>query len=117
MSTGASLVLQVIQPQGTGPKAAVCIEPWEALQQELEQCQALTLLTAVELLQSMCTEDSNAGEPSGIRRDQGPVPFLLGLSLEGGMGAACLSCQSMVSCHDQIYLMNTVTQNALKCMQ
>ena len=44
----------------------MCIEPWEALQQELEQSQALALLTAVELLQSMCKENSNAGEHFGI---------------------------------------------------
>ena len=69
MGAKAALVLQELQPEGRGQKADMCIEPWEALQQELEQSQALTLLTAVELLQSICKEDSDAGELSGISRE------------------------------------------------
>lgn len=62
-------MLQVIQQESRGQKADMCIEPWEALQQELEQSQVRTLLTAVELLQSMCKEDSDAGELSWISRE------------------------------------------------
>ena len=69
MRAKAALVLQELQPESRGQNADMCIEPWEALQQELEQSQALTLLTAVELLQSMCKEDSDAGELSGISRE------------------------------------------------
>ena len=66
MSAKAASVLQVIQPESRGSKTDMCIEPGEALQQELGQSQALALLTAVELLQSMCKEDSDAGQLSGI---------------------------------------------------
>ena len=40
-----------------------CIEPWEALQFEMEQCRTLTLVTSIELLQSLSKRDSSESRP------------------------------------------------------
>ena len=39
----------------------MCIEPWETMHLKIAQSKAFTLLTALELLQSLCKNDSQAG--------------------------------------------------------
>ena len=42
------------------------IEPWEALQLDMDQCRTLTLVTSVELLQSLYNRGSNESKPAPV---------------------------------------------------
>lgn len=64
---GCSVYRSLVMLQGAklrkrGSQGDMCLEPWNALQLEAEQCRALTLITAVELLQPMGMDDTIEGE-------------------------------------------------------
>ncbi len=67
----------------------MCLEPWEASHLDIAQSKALTLLTALELLQSLCKNDSHAGMiPCSCSSLISPVSLVLYTS--GSCGAALL---------------------------
>lgn len=64
------------------PDADSCIEPWEALQFEMDQCRTLTLVTSVELLQSLSKRDPRKSKPGAPCSCPAPVTAH-GMALHG----------------------------------